>query len=229
MTATYGLSWYQYGLGGEASEHHRRTRRNIIIDSRADRADEHHVALVSLHRLRGLRRLSLGSSDSSITYAFASSCTVYTESEDLASGSQLCLMQPGGFTVTCSASFYEESTSAAEDQYYSSQRCGYEGTARASCTMNVASGDDGWTQQYTATLDAANVTLRAITVTAGLEKLAAETGSRSGSLTTAPPTGTPSGTITGTAASSTSSAGGDKAIGISVAGVADIALAAFAL
>ncbi|KAF2494339.1 hypothetical protein BU16DRAFT_563262 [Lophium mytilinum] len=179
----------------------------------------------------------VGSSNSSVTYAFASFCNYTTESAtdgDGPSGYSSCLMQPGGFTATFGASFYEERTSATDDHFFLSRRCEYEGSPTnllKTCTQGLKDGDGSdlaqkdWESQRYGTTDGGfdGVTMRAVTITAGLEKLAAETGSRSGI------TGTPTSTVTGTAASSTSKAVGGKAVEISIAGAVGIALAAFVL
>ncbi|KAF2812964.1 uncharacterized protein BDZ99DRAFT_517259 [Mytilinidion resinicola] len=147
---------------------------------------------------------------STITYALSFTCTL--------TGNASC-SPTSADTITFGPTWNEYSmiftTEEDGSPDYATQLCNYEGTTTGSCTLS--SGTDTGLTMF---LPRESIMMHNLTITAGLEKLTnvlAPTGQVTHSYAPGP------------AASSTSKGGGGKAVGLSIAGLVGIALAAFAL
>jgi len=182
----------------------------------------------------------VGSHASTITYAI--NCPNGTDASD-------CGI-PSPFTMTFGPSFYEAQTTDAPVFSYS-VHCDLDGVTAATCTESAGGSEANDPGVTTETLTGTEAGVyQAVTITAGLNKLAGSSAGETAVATSVSVTGSvasqtasltkltgtkstesATGTATGFAAASqsTGAAGGRTAIGMSAAGVVGVALAAFAL
>jgi len=186
----------------------------------------------------------VGSHASTITYAI--NCPAGTDSNDCG--------YPSPFTMTFGPSFYEAQTTDAPAFSYS-VHCDLDGVTAATCTESAGGSEANFPGVSTETLTGTDAgAYLAVTITAGLNKLAGSSAGQTpgatnasatgsvasqtasftkltGTKSTGSATGTATGSATGSAAAaqSTGAAGGRTAMGMSAAGVVGVALAAFAL